>query len=74
MHHVAVDDHAWRAHHAVTHDVLDCFHLIQVDCDALCATPAKDREKAIKESTGRGQLPTAVKRGLTEGKTAEDYF
>ena len=44
---------------------------VYVDCDALCATPGKDREKAIKELTGRGQLPTAVKRGLTDGKTAE---
>ena len=44
---------------------------VYVDCDALCATPAKDREKAIKEATGRGQLPTAVKRGLTEGRTPE---
>ena len=44
---------------------------VYVDCDALCATAAKDREKVIKETTGRGQLPTAVKRGLTDGQTPE---
>jgi len=39
---------------------------VYVDLDALGALPAKDREKAIKEWTGRGQLPAGVKRGLKE--------
>jgi N-6 DNA Methylase len=39
---------------------------VYVDCDALLATPAKDREKAIKETTGRGQLPAGVKRDLKD--------
>ncbi|HJP67492.1 MAG TPA: DNA methyltransferase [Sphingomicrobium sp.] len=39
---------------------------VYVDCDALLATPAKDREKAIKDATGRGQLPAGVKRDLKD--------
>lgn len=42
---------------------------VYVDCEALLATAAKDREKTIKETTGRGQLPAGVKRDLKDADT-----
>ena len=42
---------------------------VYVDCEALLATAAKDREKVIKETTGRGQLPAGVKRDLKDADT-----
>lgn len=42
---------------------------VYVDCEALLATAAKDREKIIKETTGRGQLPAGVKRDLKDADT-----
>lgn len=42
---------------------------VYVDCEALLATAAKDREKIIKETTGRGQLPAGVKRDLKDAET-----
>jgi len=42
---------------------------VYVDCEALLVTAAKDREKAIKETTGRGQLPAGVKRELKDAGT-----
>lgn len=39
---------------------------VYVDCEALLDTAAKDREKIIKETTGRGQLPAGVKRDLKD--------
>lgn len=42
---------------------------VYVDCEALLATAAKDREKIIKETTGRGQLPAGVKRDLKDSAT-----
>lgn len=44
---------------------------VYVDCDALLGKPAKDREKTIKETTGRGQFPASVSRGLKEAATVE---
>jgi len=42
---------------------------VYVDCEALLAIAAKDREKVIKETTGRGQLPAGVKRDLKDADT-----
>lgn len=42
---------------------------VYVDCEALLATAVKDREKIIKEATGRGQLPAGVKRDLKDADT-----
>ena len=42
---------------------------VYVDCEALLDTPTKDREKIIKETTGRGQLPAGVKRDLKDADT-----
>jgi hypothetical protein len=42
---------------------------VYVDCEAMLATAAKDREKIIKETTGRGQLPAGVKRDLKDAYT-----
>ena len=39
---------------------------VYVDLEALLAVAGKDREKEIKETTGRGQLPAGVKRDLKE--------
>lgn len=44
---------------------------VYVDCDALLGKPAKEREKTIKETTGRGQFPASVSRGLKEAATVE---
>ena len=42
---------------------------VYVNCEALLTTAAKDREKVIKETTGRGQLPAGVKRDLKDADT-----
>jgi len=42
---------------------------VYIDCEALLATAAKDRDKIIKETTGRGQLPVGVKRDLKDAAT-----
>lgn len=39
---------------------------VYVNLDALLAVAGKERETVIKESTGRGQLPAAVKRDLKD--------
>lgn len=44
---------------------------VYVDCEALLATAAKEREKIIKETTGRGQLPAGVKRDLKDADTVQ---
>jgi len=44
---------------------------VYVDCEALLATAAKEREKTIKETTGRGQLPAGVKRDLKNADTVQ---
>jgi hypothetical protein len=42
---------------------------VYVNLEALLATSVKDREKSIKEWTGRGQLPAGVKRDLSGAGT-----
>ncbi|WP_353653120.1 DNA methyltransferase [Porphyrobacter sp. SLTP] len=42
---------------------------VYVDCETLLAAAAKEREKTIKETTGRGQLPAGVKRDLKDADT-----
>jgi hypothetical protein len=42
---------------------------VYIDCEAVLGTAAKEREKVIKETTGRGQLPAGVKRDLKDAAT-----
>ncbi len=44
---------------------------VYIDLDALLAAKPNDREKEIKETSGRGQLPAAVKRELKEADSVE---
>lgn len=44
---------------------------VYIDLDALLAVKAKDREKEIKEASGRGQFPAAVKRELKDAESVE---
>lgn len=44
---------------------------VYIDLDALLAVKAKDREKEIKEASGRGQFPAAVKRELKDADSVE---